>query len=124
VLAAAAPRRTATVVGAVDALRGEWFVQAFRSGPAPSPLGPARRIGLDELPGFGPCQVAGYGVGRALAALASCPHEAVAFEPGPLAPVALRLARIDPPAWDAAELARPLYLRAPAVTLPRDAVPG
>jgi|SRR5580693_5973674 tRNA threonylcarbamoyl adenosine modification protein YeaZ len=41
-------------------------------------------------------------------------------EPGPLAPVALRLAAATPLAlWDAATLVSPLYARPPAVTLPR-----
>jgi tRNA threonylcarbamoyl adenosine modification protein YeaZ len=118
VLAAAAPAWTGPVVGAVDALRGEWFVQAFEAGPAPAPRGPARRVGASQLPALGPALVVGFGVESALARQGPPTPGLVAREPGALAPVALRLAAVDPPGWDAAELSRPLYLRPPAVTVP------
>ncbi|HUO86875.1 MAG TPA: hypothetical protein VM617_05760, partial [Thermoanaerobaculia bacterium] len=39
-------------------------------------------------------------------------------EPPPLAAVAVRLASLHPPRWDADSLTRPIYSRPPAVTLP------
>ena len=123
-LAASAPEWAGTVVGAVDALRGEWFVQAFRGGPAPTALDEPRRLPADELGGLGPCLLLGFGVEAAVAGPGRGGSGVSVRRPGPLAPVALRLAWLDPPRWDAGELTRPQYLRAPAVTIPRRAAAG
>jgi tRNA threonylcarbamoyladenosine biosynthesis protein TsaB len=115
---AAAAEGPETAVGAVDALRGEWFVQAFDPGPAPHPRGEPHRLPGADLLKLAPCTLVGFGAGAAIAALEGEPGRITAREPGPLAPLALGLAHRDPPAWDATLLTRPLYLRAPATTPP------
>ncbi len=117
VLAALAPGRGGTVVAAVDALRGEWCLQAFAAGSPPRPLGDPRLVPEPEIPGLGPCQLVGFGL-EGLAP--SLPPAIELVEPGPLAGAAARLASRHPPAWDADLLTRPLYARPPAATpLPR-----
>jgi tRNA threonylcarbamoyladenosine biosynthesis protein TsaB len=117
VLAAAADGAE-TAVGAVDALRGEWFVQSFDPGPAPRPRGEPHRLPAAGLPTLAPCTLVGFGAVAVAATLEDGRARIAAREPGPLAPVALGLAHHDPPAWDATLLTRPLYLRAPATTPP------
>ncbi len=119
-LAAAVPARPGErVLAAVDALRGEWFVQAFAAGSGPtiaSPpaaLGPPERVPAAALE----ARVAEHRVGFGLPALLGERGGAVS-EPGPLAPVALRLCFEAPQLWDPLLLTRPLYLREPQVTLP------
>lgn len=112
------------IAAAVDALRGEWFVQLFDAAPdaPPTPRGEARILGAAELAALGADAVAGFGAGR----LAHDPAWTGAggtgavrlLDAASLAPDALRLAALRPPAWDASELIHPLYLRPPAVTLP------
>lgn len=113
---ARAARAEGRVVGAVDALRGEWFVQEFEGGSVPEPLGEARLLATDALGSLAPATLVGFGVTRAVAARA--PAGLVIVEPPPLAAVALVVATAGPLDWDAALLTRPLYLRAPAVMLP------
>jgi tRNA threonylcarbamoyl adenosine modification protein YeaZ len=116
-LAMAAPP-AARVLAAVDALRGEWFVQTFAAvaGDSPRPTGSPRLRAAEELAADGPGVVIGFGVGALPDAVAAAGLEPV--EPGPLAPALLRLAGRRPPRWDVTLLTRPLYLRPPAVTLP------
>lgn len=117
VLAASAPDWEGTVVGAVDGLRGEWFLQPFRGGPAPAPLAEPRLVPAADLACFGPCLVVGFGA-EALASRVAGGAPVRGREARPLAAAALKLASLDPPPWNAEDLIRPLYLRPPAVTLP------
>lgn len=118
VLAAAVPEAAgSTVLAAVDALRGEWFLQ--RAGSPGDAGEEVRRLPAGELPSLAPAVLVGFGTGSLVASLGRRGAGLRAVEPGPLAPVALRLARSEPPAWDPGLLVRPLYLRPPAVTLPR-----
>ncbi|HEV7668680.1 MAG TPA: tRNA (adenosine(37)-N6)-threonylcarbamoyltransferase complex dimerization subunit type 1 TsaB [Thermoanaerobaculia bacterium] len=105
-------------LGAVDALRGEWTVQPFRTGPAPVELGPSETLSPDALAPFAPAVVIGFGI-SAVASRPDWPAGLTAVQPGPLAPVALRLAHAEPPVWDPLALTRPLYARPPAATLPK-----
>lgn len=114
VLAAAAPPAAERAIAAVDALRGEWFVQAFAAGLPPRALGEPVLCGEDGLAGLGPGLFVGFGLGRVAGRLA--PGTAV-LEPAPLAGLAGRLAH-GLFAWDAAALTAPLYLRAPAISVP------
>lgn len=115
---ASKPEGGATVLGAVDALRGEWTVQPFRAGAAPTSLGPSETLAPAALAPFAPAAVVGFGLSVA-AARAGWPEGLAAVEPGPLAPVALRLAVAEPPVWDPLALTRPHYARPPAATLPK-----
>ncbi len=105
-------------VGAVDALRGEWTVQPFQSGAAPIELGPSETLPPAEFARFAPAFVIGFGI-TAVASRPDWPAGLDAIEPGPLAPVALRLALSERPLWDPLALTRPLYARPPAATLPK-----
>lgn len=103
------------VVAAVDALRGEWSVQAF------NPMGelellPGARIPrlLPGVPGGGGT-VVGFGVSR-LADLSDWPPGVRLLEAGPLAGAAVRLASRLDLEWDPDLLVRPLYSRPPAIT--------
>jgi tRNA threonylcarbamoyl adenosine modification protein YeaZ len=117
VLAACAPPGS-LALGAVDALRGEWTVQPFRVGAAPVELGPSETLAPAALARFAPAVVVGFGL-AAVASRPDWPAGLWAIEPGPLAPVALRLAHVEPPDWDPLALTRPLYARPPAATLPK-----
>lgn len=122
VLAMAAREAEGRVIGAVDALRGEWFVQGFTAGggPAPcralSPLAEPRLLPAAELGSLAPAVLAGFGVGRLLAALGEAGNGLRAVDPPPLAAVALAFAADSGLEWDASLLTRPLYLRAAAAT--------
>lgn len=98
------------VVAAVDALRGEWSAQAFRSG---EPLGGMELVHGSALPSLAPgvTAIIGFGVSR-LEGLS----EIRLIEAGPLAATALRLA---PAGWDPDLLIHPIYSRPPAITAPR-----
>lgn len=113
----------ATLVAAVDALRGEWFVQPFRVGSpaaAPEVLDEARIAGPAEILDLEPAAVVGFGVRRMAEGPAVPPSGAPLWiEPESLAGDALRLAELRRPAWNGPELTEPLYLRPPAVSAPR-----
>ncbi|HEX4952332.1 MAG TPA: tRNA (adenosine(37)-N6)-threonylcarbamoyltransferase complex dimerization subunit type 1 TsaB [Thermoanaerobaculia bacterium] len=117
-LAAAAPARPGErVLAAVDALRGEWFVQPFAAGPCsagegPAEQGPPERVSAAALEAMAAERFVGFGLPALLAGRAGR-----VLEPGSLAPVALRLAFAAPQVWDSLLLTRPLYLREPQVTL-------
>jgi len=118
VLAACAPEQD-LALGAVDALRGEWTVQPFRAGgAAPTELGPSETLAPAALGRFAPAVVVGFGLHQ-VASGPNWPSGLSAIEPGPLAPVALRLASAESPPWDPLGLTRPLYARPPAATLPK-----
>jgi tRNA threonylcarbamoyladenosine biosynthesis protein TsaB len=117
VLAAQAPGE-GTVVAAVDALRGEWSVQAFAAGPVPRPLGEMELLAGGEIPRLLPDEtgtVVGFGVSR-LASLSGWPDTVRLLEGGPLAGTAVRLAGASEIDWDPDLLVRPLYSRPPSVT--------
>jgi tRNA threonylcarbamoyl adenosine modification protein YeaZ len=106
-----------TVVAAVDALRGEWSVQAFEPGMASG----MELLRGEEIPRLFPGNagtVAGFGVSR-LAALPGWPAWIRLLEGGPLAATAVRLAAAPDLDWDPGLLIRPLYSRPPAITAPR-----
>lgn len=121
VLAAAAPDG-GRVVAAVDALRGEWFVQVFSPGEPPRAAGEPRLLDAAEVRRLAPATLVGFGVGEAFAGVSpeagSDEGGLRLCEPGPLAGAALRLAHLVPPDWDPGRLIRPLYLRPLAVTPP------
>lgn len=116
--AAAADR----VLAVVDAMRGEWFAQAYARPRSPAPgapspaleaEGPARLIGLDALRASPPAVLAGFGADR-LAAAAGL-TETVVVVPASLSGAAAGVAhRLQE--WDATLLTEPLYLRPPPTT--------
>ncbi len=109
-LAALLPDATGRVVAAVDALRGEWFVRAYRACDPPDPETPPRRLAASDLAALAPCTVVGFGL-EALAA-GALPATGMRLEPArPLAPSALRLAGRGAVDWDPQRLTSPLYLR-------------
>lgn len=126
-LAAAADAPEAAVtLAAVDALRGDWSVQAFLSG---KPLGEPDLVPAGQIPtlfdrlGARPDGrvVAGFDLDR-LAALPDWPAEIRLFTPGPERPLAVvaALGAAEPSLiWDSGLLVSPIYSRPPAVTLPR-----
>jgi len=104
------------VAAAVDALRGEWSVQAFNP---PGPPGEMELLPGGEIPRLLPGEagtVVGFGVSRL--AGPDWPAGIRLLEAGPLAGAAVRLAAaldrdLD---WDPDLLVRPLYSRPPAIT--------
>lgn len=124
--AAAGNEEGSVVIAAVDALRGDQHVQAFRGG---APQGEPELIPTGEIPalfdrlGGNQRILAGFGLDRL-----SLPGDIHLFEPGadrPLALVAARLASRPETVWDPGLLVAPLYSRPPAITLPKPrAVPA
>jgi tRNA threonylcarbamoyladenosine biosynthesis protein TsaB len=111
VLAALGPGDGSTVVAVVDALRGDWFVQWFRSAESPRPLAEPRLIPADGLRESGPALVVGFGA-EGLAG--TVPAGSRILEPPPLAATAVRHATRAAIDWDPAALVAPLYLRPPS----------
>jgi tRNA threonylcarbamoyl adenosine modification protein YeaZ len=120
------PEPGSVLIAAVDALRGDQHVQAFRDGQA---LGEPELVPTGEIPalfdrlGGSRHILAGFGLERL--GLSGDIH---LFEPGadrPLALVAARLASRPEAVWDSGLLVAPLYSRPPAITLPKPrTVPG
>ena len=123
VVAAAQPEGAAPLLIALDSKRADVYAQLFR-GPADGPLAAPRAILPAAIPALlpaGPLALAGDGAAPVAAALRAAGRSFTAL-PGPGRPQAPVLARLaaaraardglpgDPP--------RPLYLRAPDVTLP------
>ncbi len=109
VLAELGPGDGSTVVAVVDALRGEWFAQPFRSQSPPRALSPARVVAAAELAALGGERLIGFGASAAAvgeSALAAIEPASLA---GAAATAAARLER-----WDPALLIEPLYLRPPS----------
>jgi tRNA threonylcarbamoyl adenosine modification protein YeaZ len=124
--AAVEPEPGSILIAAVDALRGDQHVQAFRGGDL-QPLAEPELVPSAEIPalfdrlGGGRRILAGFGLDR-LAGLADRPTDIHRFEPGPdrpLAVVAARLAALPGAVWDPGLLIAPLYSRPPAITLPK-----
>jgi tRNA threonylcarbamoyladenosine biosynthesis protein TsaB len=120
-LAAAAPPGDGdadVVIAAVDALRGDWSVQAFAPGSHARALSEPELVAGADLPrlaGGRPGVVIGFGVSR-LAGLAGWPADLRLVEPGPLAPAAARLVAAPDRLWGPALLTHPLYARPAAFT--------
>lgn len=94
-----------TIYAAVDALRGEWFVQGFEAGTLEA-VGESEILPANQLAELGaPCVI-----GFALDGVASVPT----LEAEPLASDLIALAGNSGFAWDPISLTRPLYLRPPA----------
>lgn len=113
------------VVAAVDALRGEWSVQAF------SPSSEMELLPGAQIPRLFPGDtgtVVGFGVSRL--AGPDWPEGVRLLEAGPLAGAAVRLAAVLSSnrdlTWDPDLLVRPLYSRPPAITpaRPRRSMPS
>jgi tRNA threonylcarbamoyl adenosine modification protein YeaZ len=100
------------VVAAVDALRGDWFVQSFGAGAA-DPLDDPRLRPLDELRTAPPATWVGFG----LTSTMGLPGRVA--EPPPLAPLLARFVARLRPDLDPTTLTRPLYLREPALSAPK-----
>jgi hypothetical protein len=113
------------VLAAVDALRGDWSVQAFTADLLPLPLSQEMLVAGQKIPsltaGHADWIVTGFGVSR-LAELPGWPPWPPTLrlvEAGPLAAAAVRLAAGPELEWDPSLLTSPLYARPPAVTLPK-----
>ena len=95
VLAAHAVEREAagTIVGVVDALRGEWFARAYRATPGElgEPSTEAAILAVAALASFAPATLCGFGV-RGLADRDSLPAGLEVLEATPLAATAARIA--------------------------------
>lgn len=114
-LALAADEPNGKIATAIDALRGEWFVQLFRGGEPPESHGPPELLRPDQIADPRPAVVVGFGV-TALEQADGWRSEAKLIEPGPLAPALVGLAALRPIEIDPARLTAPLYLRPPAAT--------
>jgi len=109
-----------TIVAAVDALRGDAFIQTFGTTPTLPPLAPPQRLPISEVAeAFSDAAaIIGFGVPETYGDL-DWNSKTLLLESPPLAPTAGRLAvRWEEP-WEPADLTRPLYLKAPAVSLPK-----
>lgn len=120
-LALAAPAGAATVLAAVDALRGEWFVAAFRRGPAfdVEALEGARLLRAAEVDLAGVDLVVGHALEGLLAAAGGSGPTPARLEPANAAAAVARAASLGRWPWSHDLLVRPRYLRAPATTLPK-----
>jgi tRNA threonylcarbamoyl adenosine modification protein YeaZ len=101
-----------SVVGAVDALRGEWFVQPFGL-QSRQELAPPSILPPDDLLKWAPCTVIAFRSDPLRQAFDSTAGIEVE-ESAPLAPELLRLASEPDLEWRAESLVSPLYLRPPA----------
>lgn len=108
------------IVAVVDALRGNVYVQAFRGDPQTEALDEPRCLPAAELPANYPEAnvVVAFGTDPAPGRL-GWPDTTLWVGAPPLASPAARLAQDLSTPWDASTLAFPLYLRAPAVSLPK-----
>lgn len=111
ILAALGPGDGSTVVAVVDALRGDWFAQAFRSAEPPEPLDEPKLISSEELWRRDAALIIGYGAGDLEGGDTA---RGRVLEPRPLAGVAVRQIGRFPIPWDPASLVAPLYLRPPS----------
>ncbi len=124
VLASFGPGDGSTVVAVVDALRGDWFAQPFRSADPPQALGRPRLVSAAEVRQHGPATVVGF----AAEALGDATGLRVLEPPALAGQAVLQVSRF-PVAWDPASLVEPLYLRPPSArpqgsTGARQAPPG
>jgi tRNA threonylcarbamoyladenosine biosynthesis protein TsaB len=101
-----------TVVAAIDALRGEWFVQFFEPGRSPTPSTP-QIVPAAALRSSGSRTVVAFG-SEALRREIGEEEGVTILEAAPLAPCLVRIAATTEIRWDPAALVSPLYLRPPA----------
>jgi len=102
-------------VAAIDALRGEWFVQPFGA-TGRRPLEPPRIVPARAIRRWAPCRVIAFGVERLRLDLER-EADVVLQEAKPLARDLLRLAASEDLEWDSAALSSPQYLRPPAAAV-------
>ena len=119
VLAECADREAKHVLAVVDALHGYWFQQTFRrrSDGTLEMVAPPLRTPVGDLAAAPQATIVGFGVSRLQESVAA-EGAARLLEPPALAPIAAALA----PRWSrwrGSDLLQPLYLRQPAVSLPR-----
>ncbi|MPY73160.1 MAG: tRNA (adenosine(37)-N6)-threonylcarbamoyltransferase complex dimerization subunit type 1 TsaB [Alphaproteobacteria bacterium] len=128
VVAAAQPPSGRPLLVALDAKRADVYCQLFGAGPdssIPAPLTEPQAILPADLPArlpAGPVALAGDGAGPAAAALRAAGREVLRLQ-GHDRPEAAVLARLAAARWQGAppplgSPLRPLYLRAPDVSLP------
>lgn len=110
ILAALGPEDGSDVVAIVDALRGDWFAQTYRSAEQPEALDEPRLISSEELRRQDAGLVVGFGAGD----LGGDAGVSRRLEPPPLAGIAVRQISRFPIGWDPASLVEPLYLRPPS----------
>jgi tRNA threonylcarbamoyl adenosine modification protein YeaZ len=102
------------VIAAVDAMRQEWFIQAFAPG-SDRPQSPPTLVDLSALAQFAPCQLVSFSTD----VLQARAPEGVELVPArPIAPDLLALADDPELEWRLDSLLRPLYLRPPATGAP------
>ena len=103
------------ILALIDALRGEWFAQAFADGGRGAALGEATIVTPSALIDWAPCRLTGFGLAALPDSITGRDDVEIASA-GALAPTLL--ARADEAAleWDPATLVEPLYLRPPAAT--------
>ncbi|MCH7666486.1 MAG: tRNA (adenosine(37)-N6)-threonylcarbamoyltransferase complex dimerization subunit type 1 TsaB [Acidobacteria bacterium] len=127
-LARQAQRRSGATQGrifaAIDALRGERFIQGFDAATL-QPLGEPEIRSDDDIAHLGPGSVIGFGLQPLRASIERdggsgiLPDALVLCDAEPLAADLAAIAAEPGFAWDASELTRPLYLRPPAAALAR-----
>ncbi|GMU67595.1 MAG: hypothetical protein AMXMBFR36_38690 [Acidobacteriota bacterium] len=120
-LALAAPAGAGTVLAAVDALRGEWFVAGFRRGPALDVEGleQARLSRAADVDLAGVDLVVGHGLGGLMAAAGVAGPTPALCEPANAAATVACAASLGRWPWTHDLLVRPRYLRAPATSSPK-----
>lgn len=120
-LALAAPPDSGTVLAAVDALRGEWFVARFRRGPGLVVEAEidAGLVAAAEVDFGGVDLVVGFGLDRLIAAATGPMSPPARVEPANAAAAVARAASLGRWPWSPDLLVRPRYLRAPATTAPK-----
>lgn len=120
-LALAAPAGAGTVLAAVDALRGEWFVARFHRGAALAveALEEARLLRAADVDLAGVDLVVGYGLEGWMANGSGSGPTPALLEPANAAAAVARAASLGRWPWAHDLLVRPRYLRAPATTPPK-----
>ena len=101
------------VVAAMDALRGEWFVQALES-PSGPPCCEPSILTPDELAIWAPCRIIAFG-SRPLEEAFDSRDDISVQEARPLGPELVAIACDERLQWNPLTLTTPLYLR-PAAT--------
>ena len=118
VLATLSPDDDRETIACVDALQGNWITQRFNGGPSKKASGEPILRSSGELQEMENVHLVGYAIPDLRTSEA--PLEACTLiEPGPLAIQALELLATRQPNFDTKSLSQPLYLRPPAVSLPR-----
>jgi tRNA threonylcarbamoyladenosine biosynthesis protein TsaB len=109
------------IVAAVDALRSEWFVQAYEA-PSWSPSGGSEILPVEQILKLAPCRIVAFGSERIAHTVAQSgmpPKNVSVQEAQPLAKDLLAIALEGALEWNQRLLTSPLYLRPPAVAAVR-----